>query len=350
MDEVKLSIIIPLYNGKEFIKETVEEVLKIKSKKEIIIVDDGSTDGSFKYCLDLWNSIPNIKLFTKKNGGIVDARNYGMQKAHGVYLFFVDQDDMVFPDVIDMAVEQAEREHLEGVIWSTVRLVNNGQLVPCDTVQKDCIATKNEINDILLPSMLTNEKNQIVSYTGHVWAGIYRTDIIKANDIWFKRFVDIEDDYLFVFDFLNVALRIGFIKKTGYAWRYNQKSETYRQKYIDNIVERYQKFYGYLDKSIEKSDMSDADRKKYLQYRIQNTLVMSMENSYTCLNHSNADKKKIKEYYISNKKYFRKESLYEYAKRRKRIYWCLRHNLFWAACIYVYLDSIYRKYKHFMVH
>ena len=348
MDEVKLSIIIPLYNGKEFIKETVEEVLKIKSKKEIIIVDDGSTDGSFKYCLDLWSLIPDIKLFTKKNGGIVDTRNYGMQKAHGIYLFFADQDDIVFPDVIDMAIEQAERECLEGVIWSTVRLMDNGQLVPCDTVQKDCIATKDEINDILLPSMLTND--QIVSYTGHVWAGIYKTDIIKANNICFKRFVDIEDDYLFVFDFLNVASSVGFIKKIGYAWRYNQKSETYRQKYIDNIVERYQEFYGYLDKLIEKSDMRDTDRKKYLQYSIQNTVIMSVENSYTCLNHSNVDKKDIKEYYISNKKYFRKESLYEYTKRRKRIYWCLRYNLFWLACTYVYVDSIYRKYKHCTVH
>lgn len=345
MEEIKLSIIIPLYNGKQFIKETVDGLLKIKCKKEIIIIDDGSKDGSYDYCQNLWKSNTDVKVFSKKNGGIVDARNFGMKKAKGKYLLFSDHDDVVYPDVVDEAVQNAEEKGLDGIIWSTVRLINNGLYIPCDTVNEDCMVFEDEIENVFIPSMLINSGNKKVSYLGHVWAGIYKRDIIQKNNIFFKKFIDIEDDYLFVFDFLNEASRLMLMHKVGYAWRYNQKSETYRLKYIDHILVRYERFYEYLSQKSENHGISKDVLEKFEVYRVQNTLVMTIENSYTCLNRSKEENVAIRAFYRQNEYYFKKSSVFPYEKRRKRIFACLHYRMFRIATLYVYLDSLYRKLK-----
>ena len=73
---------------------------------------------------------------------------------------------------------------------------------------------------------------------------------------------------------------------------------------------------------------------------------MSIENSFTYLNKSKTDKREIKKYYLQNKKYFILNSVFEYEKRRKRIYLCLKHGMFCIAASYVYLDSMYRWLKN----
>lgn len=345
MDNIKLSVIIPMFNGRKFIKETVDSLLKIKSKKEILIIDDGSSDNSYDYCIEHWSKIPDIKIYKKKNSGIVDTRNFGMQKAKGKYLLFTDQDDLIYPDTIDKAIKYAEMNSLDGIIWSTVRLIDEEKIVPCDTVHKNQILQQAEIQKVLISEMLTNIDNSYVTYLGHVWAGIYRRDIIEQNNIIFKRFIDIEDDYLFVFDFLRAVSNIGLLDCVGYAWRYNPKSETYRQKYIEEILERYKKFYDYIDDAIEDLEINSKILNKYHIYKVQNTLVMAIENSFTCLNHSSDDKKEIKRFYKDNKEKFKIDSVFNYGKRRKRIYWCLHCGSFFLATIYVYADSIYRKIR-----
>lgn len=345
MDELKLSIIIPLFNGKQFIQKTVEGLLGIKCKKEILIIDDGSNDGSYEYCYGRWKSNPDIKIFSKKNSGIVDTRNFGIEKAKGKYLLFSDHDDVVYPDVVDEAVQKAEEKRLDGMIWSTVRLLDGKRIVPCDIVQENYIAFKDEINNVFIPSMLMNMENKRVSYLGHVWAGIYSRNLIEEKCIRFKRYIDIEDDYLFVFDFLNIASGVGLIDKAGYAWRFNQKSETYRLKYIDNILARYQEFYSYLERSVKDNGISDNLLGHFKEYKIQNTVVMAVENSFTYLNQSKDDKNEIKDFYKRNRSYFKSKSFYNYEKRRKRIYLCLHYGLFGLAGFYIYLDSFYRKIK-----
>ena len=345
MDNIDLSIVIPLYNGKQYIKETVDVLLKIECKKEIIIIDDGSTDGGYEYCRKLWGDNSDIKLFSKQNSGIVDTRNFGLKNSSGQYLLFSDQDDVAYPEVIDDAINNARNKRLDGVLWSTVRLLENNQKVPCDTVYNDEIVTKSEIINSLIPSMLINGTNEKVSYLGHVWAGIYRRDIVEKNNINFKRFVDIEDDYLFVFDFLIVANTVGLMHRTGYAWRFNQKSETYRLKYIDNITSKYFEFYNYLKSEVEYLNISSNFLDLFHTYVVQNTVVMSIENSFTYLNHGNSDKQQIKKIFNNNRYLFNRQSVFPYAKRRRRIYWCLNHNVFNLATTYVYIDSLYRKYK-----
>lgn len=224
-------------------------------------------------------------------------------------------------------------------------MLNDGGTIPCDIVYDCCCVDKKNINEILIPSMLIDRGNNIVSYLGHIWAGIYKLDAIKKNNIIFKKFVDIEDDYLFVFDVLNRIERVLFINEVGYAWRFNKESETFRLKYIEGILRKYNELYNYLRKSVDRLEVNQNVVDEFSMYSIQNSIVMSIENTYTCINKSSKDKKEIKEYYKNNRSVFCEGSIATYNKRRKRIYWFLEHKIYHVACIYIYLDSVYRKIR-----
>lgn len=333
---IDISIIIPLYNGKAYIKETVESLFGIRHSKEIIIVDDGSKDDSFNYCRELFFDCNFVKLYRKDNGGIVDTRNYGISKVSGNYVMFCDQDDIVIPEAIDKALEKDD----DCIIWSTQRLIDNDVIVPCDTVTNNAEAGISEIRNILIPQMLTNRSSEFASYMGHVWAGIFKRDIIDANSIGFKKFVDIEDDYLFVFDFLCAAKKISFIKDAGYIWRFNRKSETFRVKYVDNMLERYGWFYDYLSERCNNLQIFDED---YNTYSVQNRTVMCIENCFQYFNRNREEKRDIRKYYQANRQLFKSQSIEPYVKRRKRIFWFLSRNMFDVAVFYVFADSIVRR-------
>ena len=341
MGNILLSIIIPIFNGRSFLAETLKNILKIRCSKEILLIDDGSVDGSYEYCKAHWGECPDVRILTKKHGGIVDTRNYGLKQACGKWLLFADQDDVVLSETVDEAIFWAELDQLDAVIWSTERLLEDGTTKPCDTVLENQILTGASIQSDLVCDMLTNTDNRYVTYLGHLWGGIYNSALVK-NDIFFQRFVDAEDDYLFVMDTLCRANRVGLTQRTGYQWRYNRKSETYRQKYIENIVGKYRQLYQHIDKTVGKCEFAEHVRKKYQLYRIQNVLLRSIENSFQCLHFSAKEQREIHRLYCDHRSFFHGNSVAKLGGRQKRIYWFLQHNMFVLAGLYVYMDSLYR--------
>ncbi len=94
---IDLTVILPLYNGEQFLSD---EILSVEENNkdlsiEILIVDDGSTDNSLSVAQSLSNEYSNIVVFSKQNGVIASAREYGFKKSNGKYITFLDQDDKV---------------------------------------------------------------------------------------------------------------------------------------------------------------------------------------------------------------------------------------------------------------
>ena len=96
-----VSIIVPVYNVEKYVEECVQSLLTQSYKKlEIILVDDGSLDKSGEICDNLSLKDNRIKVLHKKNGGLSDARNHGIDVATGKYVMFVDSDDIVDRDIV----------------------------------------------------------------------------------------------------------------------------------------------------------------------------------------------------------------------------------------------------------
>lgn len=102
-----VSVIIPAYNSKAFIRETLESVeAQTYSPIEIIVVDDGSKDGTADYVESL--HLPNVRVIRQANGGACVARNHGFRESKGAYVKFFDADDLLMPDAIEKQVRHIE--------------------------------------------------------------------------------------------------------------------------------------------------------------------------------------------------------------------------------------------------
>ncbi len=100
-----ISVIVPVYNVKNYFSACIESIIKQTYKNlEIILVDDGSTDGSSELCNGAKKIDPRICVYHKINGGLSDARNYGLKKATGDYVVFVDSDDVMSTELIEYLI------------------------------------------------------------------------------------------------------------------------------------------------------------------------------------------------------------------------------------------------------
>ena len=96
MENKLISIIVPVYNVEEYLKQCLDSILEQTfSDYEVILVNDGSTDNSGLICQEYAEKDSRIRYFEKENGGLSDARNYGIEQAQGEYLTFVDSDDFL---------------------------------------------------------------------------------------------------------------------------------------------------------------------------------------------------------------------------------------------------------------
>lgn len=122
-----VSIIIPVYNVSEYVAECIDSVLQQSYKAlEIIIVNDGSTDGSDKICREKASIDRRIKYFEKENGGLSSARNYGLEYATGELVYFLDSDDYLVANTIESLVGEYCRSNAD-IVSSAFLMVDDKQ-------------------------------------------------------------------------------------------------------------------------------------------------------------------------------------------------------------------------------
>lgn len=122
MQHPQYTIIVPIYNASAYLHACIGSILSQSfSDFELLLVDDGSTDGSFQVCEEFARKDGRIRLFHKENGGEASARNFGLQQARGEYICWVDADDMVAADYLaDLA--RYSHDDIDLVIQSLVRI------------------------------------------------------------------------------------------------------------------------------------------------------------------------------------------------------------------------------------
>ena len=121
-----ISIIIPVYNVSKYLDKCLQSVVsQTYSNIQIILVNDGSTDNSGEIC-ERWKKKDNrIEVIHKKNGGLSNARNVGIEKAQGKYLMFVDSDDIISIDLCEMLHSYLLGNSADLAICDTYHIFNN---------------------------------------------------------------------------------------------------------------------------------------------------------------------------------------------------------------------------------
>lgn len=168
----KVSIIIPVYNPGSFLSESARSVLSSTLEEiELILVDDGSTDGGDRICDRLSTEDERVKVIHKKNGGISSARNAGIMAASGEYLAFVDQDDRVSPEMYGTLYDKSGGN--ADIVLCNFNLIYPGSVVKYQTydVHENHVDTYKD--------MLTH------GYGGNIWNMIIRRNVVVENGLLF---------------------------------------------------------------------------------------------------------------------------------------------------------------------
>lgn len=117
MKQSLISVIVPVYNVKEYLNTCVESILnQTHENLEVILVDDGSTDGSGEICDSYAKTDTRVQVLHTTNGGQAAARNRGIEVCKGEYLTFIDSDDSMEPGIDRNAVSCTEKERCESGI------------------------------------------------------------------------------------------------------------------------------------------------------------------------------------------------------------------------------------------
>ena len=156
MEETLVSVIIPVYNVEKYLKKCVDSVLNQTYRNlDIILVDDGSTDLSGKMCDELGIDDKRVTVIHKQNGGLSDARNAGLNVARGKYYAFVDSDDYISSDMIEIMVNSARENSCEIAICNMVKFSESGEsaLFYHPVAQKQILLGENRFKTLKQPSV-----------------------------------------------------------------------------------------------------------------------------------------------------------------------------------------------------
>lgn len=135
MNDTLVSIITPVYNGKKFLGETIESVLhQTYYNYEMLIIDDGSTDGSFDLAKKYENIDGRIHVIKQKNAGSAAARNNGIRKATGRYIALLDADDIWMPDFLERQLDFMKDKKTACVFCSYERIDEDSNLILRPTI------------------------------------------------------------------------------------------------------------------------------------------------------------------------------------------------------------------------
>lgn len=218
---VEISVIMPVYNCEEYLKESIESVLNQSFDDfEFICVDDGSTDNSLKILQDFEKRDDRIQVFHQENKGGGTARNFALTKASGNYLLFIDSDDILYSSALEETHELIKQKNVDFLLFKAIDYDSG-----IDKYFKEEYFTMDEIYDKVKDEVFSYEDlgDLIFKMSATPWGKLYNLDFIKNCGAQFAEGIIFHDN-LFFWDMLFASKRICFYNETLYLRRIHSTS------------------------------------------------------------------------------------------------------------------------------
>ena len=229
----KVSVIVPVYNVESKISKCIESIVnQTYDNLEIILINDGSNDRSGDICKSYEEKDSRIIAVDKKNEGVSKTRNLGIDMSTGKYLMFVDSDDTIPEDAVEILykpIKECSVEYSAG----NVKHIKNGRQI-FDYAEK-------QLKDIVTDDFSEIGKS-IYFNQGYSIAKLYNSQIIKTNNIRFNAKYSLGEDSLFVKQYLAHIKSISVTNKFVYEY-IHEDTKSLSGKYVENIKEIYSELY-----------------------------------------------------------------------------------------------------------
>ena len=215
-ERATVSLIVPAYNAQNYIARSIDSALASNfNDLEIVIVNDGSSDNTQEIIDWYSNNYPNIVSLQKQNGGVADTRNVGIANAKGEYIAFMDNDDMIRPDMISSLYNMIKETSTDVAIAPLYRLVDKGYTIHCNLPfeQNKAIDMDEYFKIMYTPGY----------YNCAIWNKLYKAELVKAHPLGILKYEDVS----WTPCILSWAKNFSFLKTPFYEWDRKTRPETF---------------------------------------------------------------------------------------------------------------------------
>ncbi len=318
MIEKLVSIIIPVYNCKSFLEQCLVSILNQSYQKlQVIIVDDGSQDGSDEICEAFSKKDSRVLFIRQENRGVSSARNAALKLAEGEYILFVDSDDWIDPLTVETTLHIAMEQDADVVLWPYIR-EDEERSLPKTIFSDNCIFTGEDAKRLhrrmigLLGDELRKPENADALCT--VWGKLYRAELIHTEFVDLNEIGSYEDGLFNLSVFENVQ-KAFFVNKPMYHYRRRSESQTHS--YNAYLFERWNCLYQYMETYIKSKSLSD-DYQQALNNRIA-LGVLGLSLNLASYRGSFFQKVGIMDSYLNDERYRR--AFRSFSTKEMPLYW-----------------------------
>lgn len=270
MEQIKVSIIIPVYNTEEYVKQTVESIMEQTLHDiEIIIINDGSTDDSLSILTKLAKQDRRIKLFSRINQGQSISRNVGLEKASGEFIYFMDSDDLLEKNALEICYQKCTSEVLDFVFFDADSFTDE------DTILRNYRYQRNlQIEDKVWSGIEILEiQDKTTNYRTSPCLSFTRLSFLQKNNIQFYPHI-IHEDELYTAMLYLTATRVNYIKEVLFKRRIRKDSITTRKFSIKNI-----QGYFTVTNELKKYKKQRTEIAKIIDTHLSNMLNAAIRNA-----------------------------------------------------------------------
>ena len=213
----RISVIVPVYNVEKYLPQCLDSLVNQTLKEiEIILVNDGSTDNSEIICRAYAEKDCRVKVYSKPNGGLSDARNYGLRMATSKIVGFVDSDDYIDHDMFQVLLEKKERSNAEIAVGGVKMATNDGKVYMVRSVEEETILNRHDAMKELLKSkkILNSVCNKIFNIS------LFEQIEFPVGKLY-------EDEYV-TYKLFDQANRVAMTNQVFYYYRSSPNSITHK--------------------------------------------------------------------------------------------------------------------------
>jgi len=228
------SIIVPVYNVEEYLPACMDSILSTTHPDiEVILVNDGSTDGSSQICDDYEKKDTRVKVIHQDNAGLSGARNTGIQQAGGQYILFVDSDDWIDSDVLPELADLVENadEQIDIVFLELILVYDNNIYKSFGEGYVAC-----EINNQTKKNVMKH-LSQMPKFQCSACAKLIRTGLIRDNDLYFQDNLLCEDND-WTLSYLRVAECFAYMQNPFYYYRLDRPGSILTERQVKLLEDR----------------------------------------------------------------------------------------------------------------
>lgn len=258
-----VSIIVPVYNVKEYLAECVESIRRqTLSEIEIILVDDGSTDGSAELCDKYANMDKRIQALHQANGGSTRARNTGLSASKGDYIGFIDSDDWIEPNMYEELLEYAEKADAD--IVASVKYVHHGAGEYRESLGvPEGVYEKDGSGERLVQNLIYSEDYQSKGISPNLYDKLFKRELLCKYQFAVDERIKYGEDDVCVYTCLLRAERVVMVDRAYYHYRVREGSvcRTKDTNYFEKITWFYQQLREEFEEHPERQSlMEQLDR------------------------------------------------------------------------------------------